>query len=119
MEADPHKGTSYIEIMQNCVIFNDKTHEGFSTKPNRPGNTIVLKHGEPMIFGDNSDKGIVLEGFTPKVVNLGENGITEKDLWVHDETAESPIHAQILAGMQHPEFPVPIRYLPSNRSSLL
>lgn len=106
--ASEHKGTSYIEVLQNCVIFNDKTHQGFAAKPNRPDNTIVLKHGEPMIYGKDNEMGIMLDGLQPKVVKIGENGITEKDLLVHDEHMESPVHAQLLAGMRHPEFPVPI-----------
>lgn len=108
LRAEEHRGTSYVEILQNCVIFNDKTHEAFGSRANRAEGTITLKHGEPLIFGAENDKGIILDGFSPKVVKIGENGITEKDLLIHDEKIASPLYAQALAMMTYPEFPVPI-----------
>ncbi len=101
-----HNGCSVVEVLQNCVIFNDKTHDAFAGREVREENTIVLRHGEPMIFGKNKDKGLVLEGTHLKVVKLGENGITEKDILVHNVSEQDPgIHTQ-LASMKGPNFPV-------------
>lgn len=106
LEASKHKGTSLMEIMQNCVIFNDKIHNSFTARDTRDENQIFLRHGEPMIFGKEGDKGIILKGTKLEVVKLGENGITEKDLLVHDKFQwESGIHL-LLATMAPPEYPV-------------
>ena len=88
MAAAKHKGTSVIETLVNCVIFNDGAHSWLSEKENRYDRLIILEHGKPMIFGKNNDKGLVLDGFQLKVVTLGENGVTEKDLLVHDAHCE-------------------------------
>jgi 2-oxoglutarate ferredoxin oxidoreductase subunit beta len=77
-----------VEALTNCVIFNDGTHKNLSDKDFRADRTIVLRHGEPMIFGKNSDKGIIIDGFDLKAVTIGENGITEKDILVHDAHCE-------------------------------
>ena len=69
---------------------------------------LFLKHGEPMIFGKNARKGIRLNGLKPEVVELGKNGITEKDILVHDETIEDPTIAFMLSRMDYPEYPVPV-----------
>lgn len=106
VQAAKHKGTSVMEMLVNCVIFNDGTHLEFSERSVREDRTIVLRHGEPMIFGKNKDKGIMLDGQKLKVVNLGENGITEKDLLVHDAHSNNiGIHSQ-LVDMKYPDFPV-------------
>lgn len=105
-EASQHKGTSLIEIMQNCVIFNDKTHAEFTSRETRDDNQIFLRHGEPMIFGKENDKGIILRGTKLEVVKLGDNGITEKDILVHDKYQwESGIHI-LLATMIPPHYPI-------------
>lgn len=88
-----HKGASFLEIYQNCNIFNDGAFEIFTEKDSKPEETLFLEHGMPMIFGKNKDKGIRLDGFTPKVVNLN-NGYSADDLWVHDE--KDVYKAQIL-----------------------
>jgi 2-oxoglutarate ferredoxin oxidoreductase subunit beta len=106
LEASKHKGTSLIEIMQNCVIFNDKTHSDFTSRETRDEMQIQLVHGEPMIFGSKKDKGIILKGTRLEVVKLGENGISEKDLLVHDKFQhESGIH-MLLSTMKPPQFPI-------------
>jgi 2-oxoglutarate ferredoxin oxidoreductase subunit beta len=105
-EAARHKGTSVIEVLQNCVIFNDGVHDIIADKEVREDRTIVLKHGEPMIFGKGNTKGLVLNGLKLKVVTLGENGITEKNLLVHDATENNPGIQYMLANMQYPEYPV-------------
>ncbi len=99
-------GTSVVEVLQNCVIFNDGVHDEITDKETRDDRTILLQHGKPMIFGKEKDKGIMLEGLKLKVVKLGENGITEKDLLVHDAHEPNPGIHYMLAGMSYPEYPV-------------
>ncbi len=101
-----HDGTAVTEILVNCVIFNDKTHSEIADKEFRAERTIVLKHGEPMIFGKDKDKGLMLDGMKIKVVKLGENGITEKDLLVHDAEEENPGFHSMLIDMKYPELPI-------------
>lgn len=90
LKAARHKGCSVVEALVNCVIFNEGTHKTISDKEFRADKTIVLKHGEPMIFGKNNDMGLMIEGFSLKTVKIGENGITEKDILVHDAKCEDP-----------------------------
>ncbi|MFZ2340117.1 MAG: 2-oxoacid:ferredoxin oxidoreductase subunit beta [Bacteroidales bacterium] len=106
IEAARHKGASVIEVLQNCVIFNDGIHEKVTGKEVRDDRTLVLKHGEPMIFGKERDKGLILEGLKLKVVKIGVNGITEKDILVHDATEPNPGIQYMLANMKYPEYPV-------------
>ena len=108
MAAAKHKGTSVIETLVNCVIFNDGAHSWLSEKENRYDRLIILEHGKPMIFGKNSDKGLVVDGFQLKVVTLGENGVTEKDLLVHDAHCEDSTLQLKLAMMEGPDFPVAV-----------
>ncbi len=88
--AAEHDGTSVTEILQNCVIFNDKTHDQFANKEWREDRTITLRHGEPMIFGKNRDKGLVLQGLGLRVVTIGQDGWTERDILVHDSHNPNP-----------------------------
>lgn len=104
--AAQHKGTSIVETLVNCVIFNDGAHSFLSEKATRYDRVIILEHGKPMIFGANSDKGLVLDGFSLKVVTIGENGITENDLLVHDAKCQDSTLQLKLALMEGPEFPV-------------
>ncbi len=108
LEAEKHKGTSVVEIAQNCVIYNDKTHSDIADKKYKDERQIVLRHGEPMIFGKNRDKGIVLDGLKLKVVELGKEGYTEDDLLVHDATMKDPGIHLMLANMQYPDYPVAV-----------
>ncbi len=108
--AAHHKGTSFVEVYQNCNVFNDGAFMEFADKAVRPDRTITLEHGKPLIFGKDRNKGIRLNGTTPEVVELG-NGFTEGHLLVHDETREDPAIAYILARMQHPKYPVPMGVL--------
>ncbi len=101
-----HKGTSVVEVLQNCVIFNDGSQSMVATKADRAKNAIYLKHGEPMVFGENNEFGLMQEGFGLKVVKLGENGITEKDLLVHDAYCEDNTLHMKLALMEGPDFPI-------------
>ncbi len=106
LEAAKHKGTSVVEILQNCVIFNNNTHELVSSRETKDDNQILLEHGKPMIFGKNKDKGIICSGLKLEVVKIGENGITEEDIIVHDQYSEDPgLHA-MLARMTPPYLPM-------------
>ena len=103
--AAEHKGTSFVEVYQNCVIFNDKAWS-YATDPKvRDENVLVLEHGQPMIFGKNQDKGIRINQLEPEIVSLDEVGA--EDLLVHDETAPTSL-AYFLSRMRYPEFPEPI-----------
>lgn len=79
-----HKGASFLEIYQNCNIFNDGAFEVFTEKGSKAQETLFLEQGKPLTFGANNEKGIRLDGFTPTVVELN-NGFSANDLWVHDE----------------------------------
>jgi 2-oxoglutarate ferredoxin oxidoreductase subunit beta len=106
IDAAKHKGTSVIEVLQNCVIFNDGIHDKVAGRDVRDDRTLILKHGEPMIFGKGNDKGLILDGLKLRVVNLGENGITEKNVLIHDATESNPGIHYMLANMKYPEYPV-------------
>jgi 2-oxoglutarate ferredoxin oxidoreductase subunit beta len=107
LRAAEHQGTSFVEIYQNCVVFNDEAFGYATDRQVREENTLALEHGKPLVFGKNRDKGIRLRGLQPEVVALG-NGITEDDLLVHDERAPEPSLAYLLSRMRQPEFPEPI-----------
>lgn len=82
--ANAHKGASFLEIYQNCNVFNDGAFAAFTDKTVKKDNTITLENGQPLVFGANEDKGIKLDGLTPRIVTLSE-GYSKDDLWVHDE----------------------------------
>ena len=104
-EAALFKGTSVVEILQNCVIYNDKVYDEISDKNFRDDRTILLEHGKPMIFGKEKNKGLILNGINLEIVTIGENGITEKNILVHDATAEEPsMHLKLISM----EYPYPI-----------
>ncbi|MDD7101566.1 MAG: 2-oxoacid:ferredoxin oxidoreductase subunit beta [Bacteroidaceae bacterium] len=104
--AHSHKGTSVCEILQNCVIFNNGTHDSVYSKEGRAKNAIYLEHGKPMIFGAENEYGLMQEGFGIKVVKIGENGISEKDLLVHDAHCPDNTLQLKLAMMEGPDFPI-------------
>lgn len=106
--AAAFKGTAFIEIMQNCNIFNDGAWDHLAEKEHRADRTLLLEHGKPMIFGANRDKGIRLVGVRPEVFTLGQDGLTEADAWIHDAHDEDPTRAFLLSRMDWPAFPVPI-----------
>ncbi|MEN6589029.1 MAG: 2-oxoacid:ferredoxin oxidoreductase subunit beta [Proteiniphilum sp.] len=88
VEAARHKGTSVIEVLQNCVIFNDGIHNKISDRNWKADNTVILKQGEKMIFGKDNEKGLVLDGWNLKAVTIGEDGYTLDDILVHDATSK-------------------------------
>lgn len=105
-EAAGFKGTSVCEVLQNCVIFNDGVHETITDPKTRDERQIFLKHGEPMVFGTNRDKGLVLEKGKLKVVQIGEGGVQLADILVHDATDPDVYLHQALISMKYPDFPV-------------
>jgi 2-oxoglutarate/2-oxoacid ferredoxin oxidoreductase subunit beta len=110
-KAAAHQGSAFIEILQNCNIFNDGAWDALTEKDVRDDHTIALEHGQPLVFGRKRDKGLRMSGLQLEVVNLGD-GITEKDLIVHDEKNPNPAYAFLLSRMDAtPGFPTPIGVL--------
>lgn len=106
VEAAKHDGASVVEVLQNCVIFNNGTHFNITEKSVRDDRVIYLKHGEPMIYGKNRDKGLVLDGFKLKSVTLGKDGYNENNILVHDAKEPNPGLHNLLVDMTYPELPV-------------
>lgn len=104
-----HRGTAFVEVYQDCNIFNHKAWFYASQKETTAENTIKVEHGKPLIFGAERDKGIRFNNGRPEVVKIGENGISEDDLIVHDETDH--LLASMYAQMTHPDFPEPMGIL--------
>ena len=102
IEADKHRGTSLVEILQNCVIFNDGCFTDITDKAVKFDTQLVVEHGKPMIFGKDKNKGIILDGMKLKVVTIGENGISEADILVHDAKEPDPSLHLALINMQEP-----------------
>jgi 2-oxoglutarate ferredoxin oxidoreductase subunit beta len=105
--AAKHRGTAFVEVYQNCNVFNDEAFAYAQEKATRAETTVYLEHGKPLVFGKNRDKGIRLSGTAPEIVTLGK-GITEDDLLFHDERTPEPTLAYLLSRMRHPEFPEPL-----------
>lgn len=108
-QAAQHKGASFVEVFQNCNIFNDGAWEHVKNPATKKDHTLMLEHGKPMIFGTENDKGIRFNPQTilPEVVQLG-NGISEADLVVHNESRDDATLAYLLSRVTFPEFPVPL-----------
>jgi 2-oxoglutarate ferredoxin oxidoreductase subunit beta len=102
--AAAHKGTAFVEVYQNCKIFNDGVFEYATDKSVKADNVLHLQHGRPLVFGKDRNKGIRLHGLNPEVVELG-NGIALDDLLVHDEKAHEPSLAYLMSRMFYPDFP--------------
>jgi 2-oxoglutarate ferredoxin oxidoreductase subunit beta len=105
--AAKHKGAAFVEVYQNCNVFNDGAFAYAEEKATRADTTLPLEHGKPLVFGKYRDHGIRLNGTTPEVVELGK-GINEDDLLFHDERTPEPTLAYLLSRMRQPEFPEPI-----------
>ena len=103
--AHLHRGGSFVEILQNCNVFNDGAFGDVTEKATKADATLVLEHGKPLIFGKNRDRGIRLRDYQPEVVTLGD-GITEADILVYDE--KNPAMAYLIARLGPPRFPTPI-----------
>lgn len=105
--AAEHDGTAFVEVFQNCVVFNDGAYESLTDKETRADKRILLEHGKPLLFGQDGTRGIRMRGLEPEVVSLGEKGVTEADLLVHDESAPTAGQAFLLAQLEAPHCPVP------------
>ncbi len=101
-----HKGVSFLEVFQNCNIFNDGAFDHITAKDVRGDRIMYVEPGQPLRFGTDNDKGIVLEHGKPKVVTLGENGVSEQDLLVYD--AKDQNLAYMISNLDVPDFPVPM-----------
>ncbi len=106
LAAAHHKGASVVEVLQHCVIFNNTSYDDVYSKESRAKNAIYLEHGKPMIFGENNEYGLMQEGFGLKVVKIGENGVKEEDILVHDAHCSDSTLQLKLALMEGPDFPV-------------
>ena len=106
--AAEHKGTAFVEIYQNCIVFNDGAYDAITDKSVRDDARLLLEHGKPLVFGKARDKGIRLRGLEPEVVTLGEGGAGEGDLVMHDEAADHSGLAFFLSQFDAPKFPVPL-----------
>ncbi len=106
LEASQHNGTAVVEVLQNCVIFANEIHNEITGRDVKDEHQIYLKHGEPMIFGKNRDKGLILRCNKFEIVTIGKDGITEKDLLVHNSHDPEDTKHYMLARMTQPDFPV-------------
>jgi 2-oxoglutarate ferredoxin oxidoreductase subunit beta len=107
--AAEHKGTAFIEVFQNCNIFNDGAFEILTDKKTKADNVVVLEHGKPMIFGMDNNKGIRLNGLTPEVIDISNGKFSINDVWVHDEFDKASARSHILSKFTEMEgFPTPI-----------
>ena len=105
--AYEHKGAAVTEVLQNCVIFNDHCHDLVYNNEGRRKNAIYVRHGEKLVFGENSEFGLVQQGFGLKVVKIGEDGYTLDDVLVHDAHCEDDT-LQLKLAMMSPEDGFPI-----------
>jgi 2-oxoglutarate ferredoxin oxidoreductase subunit beta len=118
--ANAHHGTAFVEVYQNCPVFNDDVFAAFTEKETKREECLWLENGKPLVFGDTGNKGIKLDGLKPVVVEL-ENGVSANDLWIHDETDK--VKANILAqfadhiGEDHKPRPFGVFYT-ENRSCI-
>jgi len=104
--AAKHKGTSTVEVLQNCVIYNDGIHDAITDPAFRAERQLILEHGKPMLFGAENEKGIVFDKGKLKVAIIGENGVTTDDILVHDAIEVDPTLHMALINMQLPDMPV-------------
>lgn len=118
LKAAAHKGTSVVEILLNCVIFANEVHNEITGKDVRDDHQIYLKHGERMIFGKERNKGIRYNCNRMEVVTIGENGITEEDIMIHNATDPDDSTHYNLVRMALPEFPVAMGVIRATESTV-
>jgi 2-oxoglutarate ferredoxin oxidoreductase subunit beta len=104
--AQKHKGVSFVEIFQNCNIFNDKAHVPITGRDTRDERMIYLEHGKPLVFGKERDKAIRIKGMKPEIVQAANLDDVE-GLLIHNEKAPEPYYAYMLTQMEYPHLPVP------------
>lgn len=108
-KAAEHKGTTMIEVLQNCVIFNDGAFNLYTDKETKEDNVLYLEHNKPMVFGKNNEKGIKLNGLTPEIIDISKGEYSINDVWVHDENDPNPARANIISLFDSFEgFPMPL-----------
>lgn len=105
--AGRHRGSAFVEIYQNCVIFNDEAYRDLTDRQIRADNCVILEQGKPLVFGKERTKGIRMKNMTLEAVTLG-SGVTEADLVVHNEKNPDPSYAFLLSRMEFPARPVPV-----------
>jgi len=108
LEGAKHTGTAFVEILQSCVIFNKDAWKDVSDRSCREDRLLHLEQGKPLVCGEKRNKGIILKGTKPELVMIGEQGITEKNLVVHDMFSEDPVYVAMLTEMDYPDFPTPV-----------
>ncbi|HWO94661.1 MAG TPA: 2-oxoacid:ferredoxin oxidoreductase subunit beta [Dehalococcoidia bacterium] len=109
LRAYQHHGASFVEVYQNCNIFNDGAFADFAAKEVRADRTLQLEHGKPMVFGKERNKGVRLNGLQPEIIDLGgPDGYNEGDCLIHDEASEDPTIHFMLSRMHYPSHPVPV-----------
>jgi 2-oxoglutarate ferredoxin oxidoreductase subunit beta len=106
--AAEHEGTAFVEVYQNCIVFNDGAYDAITDKSVRDDARLMLEHGKPLLYGKERNRGIRLRGIEPEAVTLGEDGVTEADLVVHDEAADHSGLAFFLSQVDAPKLPVPL-----------
>ena len=106
IQAENHRGTSLIEILQNCVIFNDKVFSNITDKEYRNDAMLWLEHGKPMLFGEDGKKGLVLNNLKLEIAEIGKNGVREEDILIHDAHCEDKTLHSMLVRLTRPNFPV-------------
>jgi 2-oxoglutarate ferredoxin oxidoreductase subunit beta len=106
--AAKHVGTAFVEIYQNCNIFNDGAYDYATDKAVKADNTLYLEHGKPLVFGKDGTKGVRLNDMNPEVVEVGEGKVNKDDLLMHDEKQAEPSLAFLLSRMRYPDFPEPL-----------
>jgi len=112
LKASKHVGLAFIEVFQNCPIFNDGAFSLLTEKETKADNVIILEHNKPLVFGANKDKGIKLDGLEPVIIDLNDGHHSINDLWVHDEFDKNPTREFILSRfIELPSFPTPIGIL--------
>ena len=111
--AHEHKGTAFVEILQNCPVFNDGIWDELQDRKTRAEASLVLEHGQPLVFGGPGErKGIVFNDGIPSVISLAdEEDPIARGVVVHDEKAPAASYAGVLATLQRPEFPMPVGVL--------
>jgi len=114
--AREHKGASFVEILQNCIVYNDEVFSHITDKEVANDAQVLLEHGKPLIFGKNGNRGIRIRpgALELEVVTIGENGVAEADLLVHDET--NSMVARMLAAMEPPALPIALGVIYCNPS---
>ncbi|MBN2520611.1 MAG: 2-oxoacid:ferredoxin oxidoreductase subunit beta [Bacteroidales bacterium] len=118
IQAAKHKGTSLVEVLQNCVIFNNKIHTEITGKDVKENNQIYLEHGKPMIFGKNRDKGLIIHNSKIIVVNIGEQGVTEEDVAIHNTHSPDDTTHYMLTRMTLPDYPVAMGIIRAYQSTV-